>query len=264
MSNVVKIVIAVVVILGLAVAGWYLLRGDSAEESLPAPEPTATVAPPPPTPDLASQLSERLRGVTLATSDAAIRQLAAELSARPELAKWLANDDLVRRFVAAVDNVADGANPKTHLDFLRPSGAFQVEDQGGRITIDPRSWARYDHIAGVVNSLDTAGTVALFRELEPLMVGAHREIARPGTSFRQRLDQALDRLLAVPVPSTPVEVQPKVVTYTYVDPDLESLSPAERQFLRMGPANVRMIQAKLRDLRAALAAAETNPPAESE
>jgi len=42
------------------------------------------------------------------------------------------------------------------------------------------------------------------------------------------------------------------VTYVYADESLESLSGAQRQLLRMGPDNVLLIKAKLRDLKAGL------------
>ena len=49
-----------------------------------------------------------------------------------------------------------------------------------------------------------------------------------------------------------VTVARDVITYTYVDPELEGLDPASRQFLRMGPKNVELVQAKLRAFRGAL------------
>ena len=48
------------------------------------------------------------------------------------------------------------------------------------------------------------------------------------------------------------------VNYAYSDPRLESLTPAQKQLLRMGPANVRKIQARLRGIANALAQPE--PP----
>ncbi len=263
MSQTARIAVAVVAVVILAIVGWLVLRGGG-EDAGPPPEPTATPSPATPTPSLSEQLSARLRGVTLGTSDAAVRELVSELSARPELAKWLASEDLVRRFVASVNNVAEGTSPKTHLEFLRPSEPFRAEERGDRMVIDPRSWERYDTVADVVTSLDTEGTVALYRELEPLMVGAHREIAPPDVTFRERLDAAFAALLAVPVPDQPVEVEPKVVTYTYADAALEGLTGAQRQFLRMGPDNVRRVQAKLTELRAELERVEEADAAEVE
>jgi len=215
------------------------------EISTPVPEPT-------PTPTLAERLSERLAGTTLKTSDVIVRELVSELSANPKLAAWLANEDLVRRFVAATDNTANGISPTSQLDFMRPKGKFQVVEQGDEITIDPKSFDRYDLATQVFVSLDTEGTVALYRELEPLIDDAYAEISPPGSRFSDRLDAAIDELLEVTPPSGHPELRRKVVTYVYVDESLEGLSGAQRQLLRMGPENVLLIKAKLRDLKAGL------------
>jgi hypothetical protein len=129
---------------------------------------------------------------------------------------------------------------------------FSVEDQRGSLTIDPASYRRYDTVAQVFVSLDTEGAVELFSELKPLIDEAYREISPPGSRFEDRLAGAIDHLLDVPVLSGAVPVEKKVLTYTYADEKLESLSGAQRQFLRMGPDNVRRCQIKLRDLKLAL------------
>ncbi len=71
------------------------------------------------------------------------------------------------------------------------------------------------------------------------------------------MDAAFDQLLAVPVLEGPARGNQLVVTYAWADEELESLSAAQRHFLRMGPANVSLIQGKLGELRAALAAPAT-------
>jgi hypothetical protein len=50
----------------------------------------------------------------------------------------------------------------------------------------------------------------------------------------------------------PVELKEKIVSYQFADPGLEGLRPAQKHFLRMGPGNVRKVQAKLRQLAQAL------------
>jgi hypothetical protein len=208
-----------------------------------------------PTPTLEERLSEKLSGTTLSTSDAVVRELAAGLSSNPKLAAWLVSDDLVRRFTAAVDNVAAGVSPADQLEFLRPKQGFKVKKTGDEtFVIDSASYTRYDLVASVVASLDTEGTVALYRELKPLIDDAYAEISPPGRQFDDRLEKAFDQLLAVPVLDGPQEVEPLVVTYAWSDEKLEGLTAAQRQFLRMGPENVSTIQAKLGEIRAALAA----------
>jgi len=48
-------------------------------------------------------------------SDGWLRGLVGQLSAHPELAEWLVTDEMIRRFVAAVDNLAEGTSPRSHL-----------------------------------------------------------------------------------------------------------------------------------------------------
>jgi len=251
--NMIGIFIALLVIVIAAVI-WWLLPGGGGEpvETVavvtPAPAPT-------PTPGLEDRLSLRLAGTTLSTSDAVVQELAAGLSANPKLAAWLVNEDLVRRFVTSVDNMASGVSPQAQLEFLRPAEGFEVDEKGGEIfVIDPSSYHRYDLPAQVFASFDTAGTVALYREIKPLIDEAYAEIGPRGRSFDDRLDAAFDQLLAVPVLEGPVRVNQLVVTYGWADEELELLSSAQRHLLRMGPENVSLIQGKLEELRVALAA----------
>ena len=253
--------IVFVILVALAIAVWYFLFSPDVPEAPPAPPPTEAPPSPTPTPGTQERLSERLKGVTLENADDAVRPLAGDLSDRPELAVWLGEEDLLRRAVAAVHNVAAGGSPVAHLEFLRPTERFKVREEDGVVTIDRSSWQRYDAVVAVFTSVDTERLVTLYRELEPLLQEAHDEISPPGETFKGRLVAAIDHLLEVPVPEDDeIEVRQKVVTYEYVDPELEGLSEAQRQLLRLGPRNVRQVQAKLRDVRAALTAAPTPTP----
>ena len=44
----------------------------------------------------------------------------------------------------------------------------------------------------------------------------------------------------------------KGATYVYTDQQFESLTPVQKQLLRMGPANARRVQARLREIRSAI------------
>jgi len=254
-----RTIIAIFVILAVIIAaalGWWYVSRDEVDEPLDSAVVSTPTPMPEPTPTLEERLSTRLRGTTLATSDAVVRELAAEISSHPKLAAWLINEDLIRRFVASVDNIASGASPQAHLDFLRPKEGFEVDEKrNGALVIEPDSYGRYDLVAQVFASLDTEGSVALYRELEPLIDEAYAEIGPAGATFDDRLDRAFDLLLAVPVlEGDDAEVEQLIVTYAWADDELEALSAAQRHFLRMGPDNVSLIQGKLGELRAALAA----------
>ncbi len=251
--TIIGIFVVLLVVVIAAFVWWWMGRGG--DQEMQAVVPATPTPAPVPTPSLEERLSAKLSGTTLNTSDAVVRELAAALSANPKFAVWLVNEDLIRRFTAAVDNIAAGKSPTEQVEFLRPKLGFKVKSASdGTFVIDPASYQRYDVVAAVVASLDTAGTVALYRELKPLIDDAYAEISPPGKSFNDRLQAAFDQLLAVPVLDGPQQVNQLVVTYAWSDEEIEGLSAAQRQFLRIGPDNVSTIQAKLGQIRAALAA----------
>jgi hypothetical protein len=59
-------------------------------------------------------------------------------------------------------------------------------------------------------------------------------------------------LVGVPVPGADVLLVHKGALNAFADPRLEELTAAQKQLLRMGPRNVRLIQAKLREIGSAL------------
>jgi hypothetical protein len=208
------------------------------------PTPRSTAAPSVPVPPLEG-------------SDAFVRDLAKGLSSHPQLALWLAAKELVRTLAAVVDNVAAGSSPVPHLSFLAPKGPFAVIEKRGRTVIDLRSYARWNAFAEGIGAIDSAECARVFGLTEPLFEAAWRELGHP-EPFRKGVGQAAAALLAVPVVEAEVpvtQVVRGVRVYEYADPKLEALTPAQKQLLRMGPANVARIQAKVREVEAALAAA---------
>ncbi len=70
---------------------------------------------------------------------------------------------------------------------------------------------------------------------------------------RSRRTRPLSRLEAAPVVEGEVAVEPAgPVLYLFADPALEALGPVEKQVLRMGPRNGRIVKAKAAALRQAL------------
>lgn len=246
-----KVAAAVVVVLALAAGAWYFFfRGEKAAPPAAAPaEEVATGGPseaaPPPA-------EEEIELPPLPQSDPLVRELVGRLSSNPRLASWLATDDLVRRFVVTVDNLAEGRSPAVHLRFLDPGAGFQARQEGGRLRVDPASYRRYDLLTGAFVSLDTEGAARLYRRLEPLIDQAYRDLGYPDRDFDDTLARALGRLLAVPVTDGDLALTPREADYGLADPTLESLSPAAKHLLRMGPDNARRVQAKLRQLTRAL------------
>ncbi|MCP3064509.1 DUF3014 domain-containing protein [Myxococcus sp. K38C18041901] len=180
--------------------------------------------------------------------DALLRSRLAGASSQREFGVWLREADLLRRFVAVVSNMASGESPRAVVGFLAPSGDFQVRTHEGRTHIAKRTYARYDAVGRVVGSLDSTLLVDTYREVRRLAERIHQESAPPGSSFESTLQRAFEQVLAVPVLDSDVEVMAKGALYVYADPALEALTPAQKHLLRMGPANLRLIQGKVREV----------------
>jgi hypothetical protein len=181
-----------------------------------------------------------------------IRDLAQMLSSRDLLLMWLAGDDLVRRFVAAVDNIANGLSPRAQIDFFSPEQDFPVIIRGGHYYLDPEGYRRYDAVADVFAGIDTGQFAELYRRSGPLIREAYTELGYPDFDFHMTLKRAFIELLGVPVVEEDILLIKKLYAYRIAEAKWEKLSDAQKHLLRMGPDNVRLIQEKLRDLAAAL------------
>jgi hypothetical protein len=189
----------------------------------------------------------------LAESDPVVRELVRQLSSHPRVLAWLTTNGLIRNFTVSVSNVAEGVTPKRHLAVLRPSSKFRVIERNGTVYVDPRSYDRYDGLAEAVASIDPAGAARLYATLKPRIEEANRELG--GSSFDQTLERAIVLLLETPIPPEGnVHLLPEVqgIGYGFADPELENLTGAQKQLLRMGPRNAAAIQSSLRAIALAL------------
>jgi len=255
--------IGILVVLAAAVAVYYFvfMKKPSAPAA-PQTPPAESVTPAGGGKAAAEGMGEPLAfpPVGLGESDQAVREFAAALSANPDFAKWLLTKDLIRKFVVAVDNVANGLSPKPHVDFFSPAGPFRVARTAKGTLIDEASYSRYDPVAGVVISLDAKAAVRLYRAVRPLLQEAYRDLGYPGVDFEDTLVRAMAELLGTPVVEGPVRLEKKILSYAMSDETLEGLSPAQKQLLRMGPRSVRKVHVKLRELAAALGVQESRLP----
>lgn len=252
-----KWIALVVLLLAIGGAAWYFLGRST------PPPPAVTEAPPPSRPAPAPVEPEAVEPEEeeestidlppLNASDELIRELAVQVSSHPQLGRWLVNEDLASRFVAAVDNVADGKLPRAHVGFLAPEGSFQVMESGGEILVDPKSYERYDLLTAVFVSLDTEASAKLYRDLRPLFQEAYQNLGYPDRDFDDTLAKAVNKLLNTPEVEGPVALREETQRYELAEARLEGLEPAQKALLRTGPENARRIKAKLRQLAAALA-----------
>jgi hypothetical protein len=243
-----RVAIVAGVLLALGGAGYYLFwhRNQPAPSNVRVDTEQAVAPSAPPKP--VAEPGENIDLPPLEQSDPVVRQLVSQLSTHPKVAAWLTTDHLVRNFTVVVFNIANGRTPAKHLGRLRPPEKFQVSEKGTTLWIDPRSYRRYDAYADAVAALDARGTARLYATLKPRIQDAYRELGYPDGNFDAVVERAIGELLKTPVLDGNVALASKTVAYEFADPRLQGLSSVQRQFLRMGPRNVRLVQDKLREI----------------
>jgi hypothetical protein len=246
----------VVLLVGAGVAYWALVLRES-----PPPPPVAVEAP---------VADAGAPAVNVDEGDALLKQLAKGLSG--QLEKYLSEESLLRRLVAATAQIADGESPRTVLVFLAPKGEYAVtlkkeKSPPKKLTkaqqrakakspkvwfVDPKGWARYDSVTGTLTSIDPRAAGEVYTKIRPYAEAAYAEIGRPGTTLDGKLRLAIATLVAAPVPPPETELVEKGALYQYADPKLEGLTAAQKHLLRFGPKNQSAVQEWLKKLEAAL------------
>jgi hypothetical protein len=239
------------VLLAVAAAIYFFVFYQKPQQKEEIPEVTEKPSPTEETVEPGEKEWEYIE-IELDESDELVRELANRLSSHPKLALWLMSDELIRKFVAAVDNIANGQSPRSHIDFFQPEEDFSVLEENGEYFLDTGSYQRYDIVAEVFSSLDTQGCVQLYGQLTPVIREAYIDLGYPQGDFHNTLKRAIAELQKVPVVEEKIVLEKKVVTYKLANPRLEELSPAQKHLLRMGPDNMKKIQAKLQAMSQAL------------
>jgi hypothetical protein len=239
--------IVVLAVLAVVAVGWGLWK--LIWDRPPEPEPQEARAPQQETPSLEPVEPEPADLPLLAESDGWVRDVVGQLSEHPRLLTWLLNDDLIRRLVAAVDNMAEGVSPRSHVGFLRPSETFAAVEQGDRLIVDPKTYERYDPLAGVIGSLHVDGTAQVYRNVKPLLDAAYRDLCYPDGDFDAVATKVVRMVLATPVVYD-IEVERFASSYKYTDPRLEGLNEAQKHLLRLGPDNLAAVQSQMRRIAA--------------
>jgi hypothetical protein len=250
-----KIIIMISVLLTCLIIALYInffviphkTENLNPETTVLEPEPAATKMEEP------SKTAEKTKNFpdlpSLNESDHFIREHIGEILNQPLLATWLKQDDLIRRFVATVDNIANGENPSPNFKFLVPKTAFQTLREKDQLIPDPRNYARFDAMADMFYNLKSETIISLYHDFRPLINQAYAEMGYPDKRFDDTLMQALQMLLKTPPVEFPVYLEKKVITYAFKNPDLEALNPAQKMLLRTGARNMFKIKEKLKQLK---------------
>jgi len=237
------IAIAIGGVVVLAVIAYFIFSGRTSPSRAAA---TATPAAPQASKASADEI-EHIDLPALDDSDALVRQRIGILSSNPLVAAWLGTGNLIRNFVVVLENISHGMNPSRHLIVLRPTGPFRVMTRGSQVVIDPRSYDRFSRIEEAAVSIDARTAGRLYQSFRPLLQTAYDELGN-----QEPIDRAVERaiiaLLQVPAIDGDIRVEQtgEGIGYEYADEKLEALTGAQKQLLRMGAKNIRIIQSQLR------------------
>lgn len=274
-NNKTPMIVGAIVVVALIIIGWAVFRGDTPEPTpvahIPISEPVVAV----PEQPLPEPVKEQARDEyvapevvveaepiapvveaeqkpalpSLPTSTPAVLNALAErnVNTRP-----VRSENLIRDFVAFIDNIAAGVVARDSAMIKGPEARFEIEEVDGKAYMGANSYQRYDNIVNWFVGMDNQALVAVFKQYEPLLNEAYAEISRPGDSFLTRFERAVNVLNATPEIAGLIELNTDKIMYTYADEQLESLPAAQRQMLRLGPANMARVKAKLNALQRAL------------
>ena len=153
----------------------------------------------------------------------------------------------------AIDQAAAGGTPARDFKVLAPETRFATRGTTSQRTIDPASYQRYDGIVTTVTSIDAAAVAKAYLTIRPRLNEAYRGLGHPEGDVDRAIANALEILTDTPIPQGPLRVHAiDARGWTYVDPELEELTPSQKQILRMGPAHTASLVAWLSTLQQAL------------
>lgn len=179
------------------------------------------------------------------------------------LVEMVIPQEMLRKFVRAVDVLEEGKVITEYRPIASPQGAFvadsfNVKVSGGELgeqqdveqyRVSPKNYLRYTLFVQVISALDSDASIALYKRYYPLLNRAHQELGSGKGNFHSVLIRAIDKVLNSPdANGDMLLIHPKVY-YEFADPALEKLPEAHKLLLRMGPDNAEKVKASLRNIR---------------
>jgi hypothetical protein len=249
--------VAVGLVLCAAAGAYFFWPRGAALPPPPAQAPAPAVPTPAPAPQPRHPVDVKPTEQPLPALNASDGPVAAALSALIGLdafGRMFVTENLARNIVATIDNLPN-EQVSQRVNPVRPiNGVPVTSGKGAGLTLAPANAARYVPFVRAAEAVSTQELVAFYRRHYPLFQQAYVELGYPNGYFNDRLVEVIDHLLDTPEPAGPIRlVQPKVL-YEFADPALQELSAGQKMMLRIGKDNRERMKAKLREIRAAIAA----------
>lgn len=219
----------------------------------PAPPPAPVVTeieelapePPPPSPAPVEEPLPRLE-----ESDDAVRDAVGDIPLGTAGQQYLTPGNIIERSASVVYLMAQGDVPYKLLPISRPKAAFLFSDDGTQVVTDPAGFARYDALTQWLESLDLESLSSSLEWFIPLFREAWSYYGEDLAAFDMAVVIMLDLVIATPeVDLSETRLIRKEAVWIFEDPAIEGLPPIQKQVLRMGPENAKVLKAKAAEAR---------------
>lgn len=188
-------------------------------------------------------------------SDAFLLERLSGLETGAALLNLVTSEEVIRRFVVFVDNVAEGNLPQLDYPIRRPQQSVAVREVDENLfEMQTVSYQRYTAMVDGLAAVNPDLVLPIYRLLKPLFQEAYAEIGFPNRDFDATLVRAIETVVNARTAEGPFQLVKPRVMYLYADSQIESYSPVEKQLLRMGPQNAEKLKLALGQYRDRLAA----------
>jgi hypothetical protein len=192
--------------------------------------------------DVEDVIQSKPRLPSLDDSDPFVRKRVSLMSSKENLQSWLATDDLLRRTASYLDGLARGVILTKIFPLSPAEGKFTTHRDGEVIWLNAGNYERYNSTILILTSIDMKLMAQMFHFSRPLIERAFSELGYQPRQMDGIILTALEQILLAPIIVEPIRLTRESVAYKFADPELESLSPLQKQLVRSGPENTRRIQ----------------------
>jgi hypothetical protein len=253
----------VIVVLLLVIAGGVVLltgiwppKGEPAPTATapppePPPSPIMTAIeepasePPPPPPEPVEDPLPRLE-----ESDDAVRDALGDIPLGTAGQQYLIPGNIIERSASLIYLMAQGEVPYKLLPVSRPKAAFPIRDDGTQVVTDPTGFERYDALTQWLQSLDFESLLSSLEWFIPLFREAWSYYGEDPAAFDMAVVITLDLVIATPeIDLSEARLTRKEAVWIFEDRAIEGLAPIQKQVLRMGAENAKILKAKAAEAR---------------
>ncbi|QFT56560.1 DUF3014 domain-containing protein [Microbulbifer sp. THAF38] len=274
-------IIGIIVVIVVAAAAYWLWTGEEKKKEVP---PTKIIEEPQSTPEPETLEQPQEQAATpepqepapveepsreppppLNESDKAAYDDLMSLAPDNALSRWLVNDEVVRKWVAAVNSGSRGDLIHKHRPLKTIRGPIIVTGSSMEgYELSPDNYRRYDQPVRLFALMDTDTAVGLYQYWYPRLAQAYGELGIRNKTFHQVVIEAIDKVLAAPEVEGPIKLVRPSVYYKFADPKLEKLPGVQKLMIRMGPDNAARVKEKLKELKQKLEAMPVQQPEQAQ